>query len=411
MKPLPRSTLSTRSASLFYLVTAFLLISIISIESAHAIPAFARRHKMSCVTCHVGFPMLNGFGEFFAGNGYQLPGADISEQLIDTGDEDLLLLDRVPLAVRVDTFFQVRDDTKTSNDFQAPFSLKILSSAPIKEDISYYFYFFVDERGDITGIEDAFIYFNNGYKDVDLDMRIGQFQASDILFPREQRLTFQDYTYYVTAVSNSNFRLTYDRIVEVSYNFDLTDSVGMGVVAAITNGNGIGVADSDRNFDSDEFKNFYGKVSFEFEGDSIGFYGYTGREENSSSIKNEFFRIGPDFTIMIADTFRFWGNFLYGEDSNARFSSSGNTGEIESWGGFLGATYPFMDGWIASLLYNRVKVYGKQELDANTLTVNLSYWLARNFKLTAEATADLEDTSTPRPQKTHTGVLGIVLAF
>ncbi|MBT5958816.1 MAG: hypothetical protein HOG63_09600 [Nitrospina sp.] len=70
-----------------------------------------------------------------------------------------------------------------------------------------------------------------------------------------------------------------------------------------------------------------------------------------------------------------------------------------------------MDGWIASLLYNRVKVYGKQELDANTLTVNLSYWLARNFKLTAEVTADLEDTSTPRPQKTHNGVLGIVLAF
>ena len=139
MKPLPRSTLSTRSASLFYLVTAFLLISIISIESAHAIPAFARRHKMSCVTCHVGFPMLNGFGEFFAGNGYQLPGADISEQLIDTGDEDLLLLDRVPLAVRVDTFFRAREDTKTSDDFQAPFSLKILSSAPIKKDISYYF--------------------------------------------------------------------------------------------------------------------------------------------------------------------------------------------------------------------------------------------------------------------------------
>jgi len=391
------------------LIIVSLLIEFIP-QFAEAIPAFARRHKLSCVTCHVGFPMLNGFGEAFAGNGYQLPGADISDQTVDTGDENLLLLNKVPLAVRVDTFFRARSDTRSSTDFAAPFSLKILSSAPIKKDISYYFYFFVDERGDITGIEDAFIHFNDGFKDVDLDLRVGQFQASDILFPREQRLTFQDYTYYVTGVSNSNFRLTYDRIVEVSYNFDLTDSIGMGVVAAVTNGNGIGVAGSDRNFDSDEFKNFYGKVSFEFDGDSIGFYGYSGREENTSNVKNEFFRIGPDFNFLIADAFSIWGNFLYGEDSNALFSA-GSSGKIKSWGGFVGITYPFMDRWIASLLYNRVKVYRKPELDANTMTANLSYWLASNFKLTAEVTGDMEKTSPLRTQKTHTGLLGIVLAF
>ena len=229
-------------------------------QPTEAIPAFARRHKLSCTNCHIGFPKLNGFGEAFAGNGYQLPGADIKDQLVDTGDDDLLLMNKVPLAVRVDTFFRTRGDTNVSNDLQAPFSVKILSSATIKKDVSYYFYFFADERGDITGIEDAFIHFNDGYKDVDLDLRIGQFQASDVLFGREQRLTFQDYTYYVTAVSDSNFRLTYDRIVEASYNFDLTDSIEMGIVGAIANGNGIGTADSDRNFDSDQYKNFYGKV-------------------------------------------------------------------------------------------------------------------------------------------------------
>jgi hypothetical protein len=142
-------------------------------------------------------------------------------------------------------------------------------------------------------------------------------------------------------------------------------------------------------------------------------YAYSGREENTSNIKNEFFRIGPDFEFIIADTLSLWGNFLYGEDSNAIFSTStsGDSGKIKSWGGFVGVTYPFMDDWIASLLYNRVKVYGKQALDANTMTVNLSYWLARNFKVMAEATADLEKTSPSRSEKTHTGVLGIVLAF
>jgi hypothetical protein len=109
------------------LIIVSLLIEFIP-QFAEAIPAFARRHKLSCVTCHVGFPMLNGFGEAFAGNGYQLPGADISDQTVDTGDENLLLLNKVPLAVRVDTFFRARSDTRSSTDFAAPFSLKILSS-------------------------------------------------------------------------------------------------------------------------------------------------------------------------------------------------------------------------------------------------------------------------------------------
>lgn len=395
---------------IFGLALIFLAVEFIP-QPAEAIPAFARRHKISCTACHVGFPKLNGFGEAFAGNGYQLPGADLSDQLIDTGDEDLTLLNRVPLAIRVDMFSRIRNDTRTRSDFQAPFSVKILSSAPIKKNVSYYFYFFADERGEITGIEDAFIFFNNGYEGVDLDIRIGQFQASDILFPREQRLTYQDFTYYITAVSDSDFRLTYDRISEVSYNFDLTDSIGMGIVAAITNGNGIGIANSDRNFDSDGYKNLYGKVSFDFDGDSIGLYGYSGREENDNNIKNEFFRIGPDFNFKIGDTINLWGNFLYGEDSNALFVASGNSGKIKSWGGFVGVTYPFRDDWIASLLYNRVKVYGRPALDANTMTLNFSYWLARNFKIMVEATADLEGTSPARPEKTHTGVLGIVLAY
>ena len=196
---------------------------------AEAIPVFARRYEIGCPVCHVGFPKLNDFGEAFAGNGYQFPGEDLKDHAIDVGDDKLLLLKQLPLAIRADSFFRARADTGTNSDFEAPFGIKILSSAPIAQNISYYFYFFFNERGDVSGVEDAFIYFNNGYKDVDLDLRFGQFQVSDILFPREQRLTFQDFTYYVTAISASNFRLTYDRIIELSYNFDLTDDLARSI--------------------------------------------------------------------------------------------------------------------------------------------------------------------------------------
>jgi hypothetical protein len=396
-----------------YLLLALILASLaleFVPQSAEAIPAFARRYKLSCTTCHVAIPRLNDFGEMFAGNGYQMPGDDFADQSIDTGDEKLLLMDRVPLAIRVDSFYRTRTDTNVKADLQTPFAIKLLSSAPIKKNISYYFYFFFNERGNVSGVEDAFIYFNDGYEGVDLDLRIGQFQVTDVLFAREQRLTFQDFTYYVTAVSDSNFRLTYDRIIEVKYNFDVTDNLGMGIVAAVADGNGIGTADNDRNFDSDNFKNYYGKVSFDYEGQSVGMYGYKGKENNGSGVDNDFFRIGPDFSFTFFDDWDVWGNYLYGKDSNPQFVSN-NTTDVVSWGFFAGITHPFSEDWILSLLYNKVKVSGRQDLNADTITANISYMLMRNFKLMLEFTGDIEDINAGHPVEEHTGVFGIVLAF
>jgi hypothetical protein len=39
---------------------------------AHAVPAFARKYGLPCSACHVGWPMLNNFGQVFKDNGYQL---------------------------------------------------------------------------------------------------------------------------------------------------------------------------------------------------------------------------------------------------------------------------------------------------------------------------------------------------
>lgn len=49
---------------------AVLLAGFISIEKAHAIPAFTRAHNVECSTCHTIFPELNEYGEAFLKNGY-----------------------------------------------------------------------------------------------------------------------------------------------------------------------------------------------------------------------------------------------------------------------------------------------------------------------------------------------------
>ena len=396
-----------KSATSFCLMFATFLFFLTFLESVEAIPVFARRYSITCAMCHVGIPKLNGFGEAFAGNGYQMPGENMRDHTKDVGDEKLFLLEQLPLAIRVDSFFRARNDTNVDADLEAPFTIKILSSAPLTNHISYYFYFLFNERGSVAGVEDAFIYFNNAYKDLDLDLRVGQFQVMDVLFPREQRLTFQDYTYYVTAVSDSGFKLTYDRIIEMNYNFEVSDNIGMGFVAAVANGNGIDVAGSDRNFDSDNFKNYYGRVSLAINGQTLGLYGYHGEEKNDAGMVNEFFRIGPDFEVAF-DDFNIWGSFLYGEDDNPRFMAVPET--VESWGGFVGLTYPFKDDWIFSALYNYVNVEGMSELNANTVTANLTYYLMRNFKVMAEFTGDLEGGRAAHPRE-HTGVIGFVLAY
>ena len=52
------------------------LVMLAATVRAYAIPAFARKYKTSCTTCHTVFPKLNAFGEAFRRNGYRFPGVD-----------------------------------------------------------------------------------------------------------------------------------------------------------------------------------------------------------------------------------------------------------------------------------------------------------------------------------------------
>lgn len=59
-------------------------------EKAEAIPAFARKYKTTCVTCHAPFPRLTALGEAFRLNGYKLPAGDelyVKDQPLSMGAE------------------------------------------------------------------------------------------------------------------------------------------------------------------------------------------------------------------------------------------------------------------------------------------------------------------------------------
>ena len=56
-----------------------LLLVLLTIPStpADAIPAFARRYRVSCMLCHNPVPVLNDFGDRFAADGFRLATGEV----------------------------------------------------------------------------------------------------------------------------------------------------------------------------------------------------------------------------------------------------------------------------------------------------------------------------------------------
>ena len=189
----------------------FLLFS----PGASAIPAFARQYSLSCNACHAAFPRLNSFGLNFVANNYRLDGW--KDNTLQTGDDMLALPKIVPLALRAQAYVQTHQandmnpvtgavNNKASWDIQSPYLIKLLSSAPLSDHITYYFYGILAEQG-VNGnafVEDAWIshddLFGSG-----VGMQLGQFQVSDLMYARETRLTTQDFLVYRMA------GITYER--------------------------------------------------------------------------------------------------------------------------------------------------------------------------------------------------------
>ena len=71
-------------------------------RAANAVPAFARKYKVSCMQCHSNFPLLNAFGRAFKMNGYSMKGLSDSlagKGVFKSGDGLLQTVEQFPLSV------------------------------------------------------------------------------------------------------------------------------------------------------------------------------------------------------------------------------------------------------------------------------------------------------------------------
>jgi len=369
-------------------------------EGHMEIPAFARKYNFSCSVCHAPIPRLTEFGEMFAGNGFQIAVEEPPRDTIDTGDPMLRLMKDVPLALRFDGFAQastLTDGEAVSNDLSFPYGIKLLSGGPIAHKISYYFYFFLSERGEIAGIEDAYLQFTD-IGGSGISVMAGQFQVSDPLYKRELRLEFEDYQLYRVRMGDARADLTYDRGFMVPFSPWKNGDWTLGIV----NGQGIGQATESRQYDRDDSKNVFARYSHSLGPVRLGAFGFYG-VERANEVNDEIWWFGPDASLELGH----WGQlnlqYLRRQDSRPFFDAT--DAPTDTW----------VNSVLAELIWWPTEVNGRwyvaglwNWIDAsdpivslrineqvfiqnyNLLAVDVSYLVWRNIRFTGEVGWDIE---------------------
>lgn len=394
-----------------YLPLLFVFFAFLAVEQAVAIPAFARKYRLSCTTCHVpAAPTLKPYGDEFAGNGFRLEEEQSPRYYMDTGDDKLSLLRELPLAVRLDGFVTYNFAGNDRADFASPYIMKLLSGGELSERLSYYFYFYFSERGEIAGVEDAFLMYNDLF-DIDLDIYLGQFQVSDPLFKRELRLSLEDYVLYTSQIGTSGIDLTYDKGVMITLGLP----TGTGITLEVVNGNGIGEARR-RVFDNDKYKSVFGKVSQDI-GDmlTIGAFVYTGKETLAHTFvigrTNSVLMWGPDLSFTPNERWTFNAQYLQRDDSVVYPALDAPTAMTDLMTQGAMAELIFsprgeLSNWYFLGLYNWVDS-DFSPADYQSLTFHAGYLLRRNVRLATEYTYDFTHAD-----QTHNRVsFGFISAF
>lgn len=372
------------------------LFASLLVEPLAAIPAFARKYGVTCSLCHNPAPRLNAFGEQFAANGFEFAVGEAARDTIDTGDPLLRLMRDIPLAIRLDAYLETltAGEPAASTDLKTPWAIKLLSGGVIAPKISYYLYFFMSERGEVAGLEDAYVQFTD-LGGSGISVLAGQFQVSDPLFKRELRLQYEDYQAYRVRVGGSRADLTYDRGLMALWS-PWTDG---DIAVQLVNGQGLDEAGETRQYDADDGKAVAVRLS-QGVGAAlrIGAFGYFASEDGDG-FGNEIRMYGPDASLTVGEV-ELNGQWLRRTDSRPFFADDGPLDtEVDALFAELVWSPQGPTGrWFFTGLYNRIDadapVFGIRQGEAGLLeryesvAVGLNYLLARNFRLTGEAQVD-----------------------
>ena len=405
-------------------LAALVLLPLVPTQ-ASAIPAFARKYKTTCALCHAPFPRLNAFGAMFAANGFQMARGEVPTDTINTGDPLLRLQQDIPLAVRVEAYMSsLSGDDAIAADLKTPWGIKLLSGGQITDDVSYYMYFFLTERGEIAGLEDAYLQFNDVLGS-GVDLIAGQFQISDPLFKRELRLEYEDYMPYRVRVGDVAPDLTYERgLMAMTSPWKDAD-----IFLQVVNGRGLSEATAAKNYDTDNNKNVGVRFSQGIGARvRLGAF-YYGGKQRADDLKSGMLYLGPDATVALGDKVEVNLQYMYRRDDNPFFLEDCDPSDVRCDANASDPLRTEVDSYMAELIYFPqgaggrwyfTGLYNRVDSDRPVFTLRVGeegflrryqsvgatahYVQARNLRFMAEVNQDVELSRTRF-------TVGVVTAF
>jgi hypothetical protein len=302
-------TTRTRRSMTGILATLF----VVAATDALAIPAWSRKYRTSCSTCHAAFPKLNYFGKAFRNNGYRFPGGleetATKEPPVVMGAEGYKKLfpralwpsdipAGVPLSVRGISRLSTYADQRTF-DFEFPHEFELLTGGTLGETFSFFGELEVENEANENEVE---MVLSLQYDPRPwLHVRMGTLSPHPI--PNHLRLTAAHYSavYDVrTTPSSLTLRVPNPNRSTATLSIGATteearwrlrdEQAGIQVWGA-RNGAGdkggvtwaLGVANGQGLIDSNDAKDVFGRVAYKFGG-----YGELGGSEMPQDI--EFWR-------------------------------------------------------------------------------------------------------------------------
>ncbi len=176
----------------FLLTSLAIFSSSLTPPTAQAIPAFARKYDVNCTVCHTRVPRLNRTGERFLENGYQLPGTEDGDSIKKSLLGDLTLDDVTNyLGFRLRgnvlrnfeysrraTGSNIAGNPQDRTELGFPEVFSMFTAGTVTNNVGFFVELESNLEEDETGIERAFLTFNNFGQHDWAHLRVGKLDPS-----------------------------------------------------------------------------------------------------------------------------------------------------------------------------------------------------------------------------------------
>ena len=433
-----------------------LLLVVLNIPSASAIPAFARIHKTSCQTCHIGFPKLNSFGEAFRLNGYRMPaemqpeekpqslGADAYKRMWPRAIWPSDIPAHIPLALVIkmasvyDSSVDENGRHLVKNEFQFPQEANLFAGGTLGDHMSFLGEVTFAENTDgstTTELERAHLQFGSFLGPAHLvNLKIGKFAPGFADGFHEMWLSTNNgiatlFTFNPIGLNGGTGLAEEGGGVSLPSNVKGIELYGVGAhrfYYSAGAANGLGVASGNQGHGS-ATKDVYARADYKFggmalDGDTtgvtlppenwrersfrVGVLGYRGTgkgtdfpfkdsADNAFNVQDANFTRGGVYASWFFDDLNVFGVALTGRDRLNTFDPAGalvNRENPRYRSWFVQSDYVIVQPLQASLRYENLTPSDRSAESIRALNASLSYFVYANVKTTLEYHRDLRES-------------------